>query len=67
MAECGDFASGAPNRNNAFHTRDEFEGSGFTQMSILPVARGTPCAATAKAPTIRNSTFSADNADNISA
>lgn len=40
---------------------------GRTQMSRSPVARGRPWAASAWAPTIRNSTPASDSADNISA
>ena len=48
-------------------TRGAFSLVGATQMSISPVARGRPCAPRAYAPTRRNWTSSADNADNISA
>ena len=45
---------GAPNLVNAAQTRSAFAGSGRIHTSRSPVARGTPWAAKACAPTIRN-------------
>ena len=44
-------SSGAPNASSAVHTRSAFSGEGRTQRSRSPVARRTPCAASAWAPT----------------
>jgi hypothetical protein len=57
----------APNRPRARHKRAAFSSMGRTHRSMSPVARGTPCPATAYPPTTRYSTFSAAKSFNISA
>lgn len=47
-------SAGAPKSSSASRTRRAFSGSGRIQTSRSPVARGTPCAARACAPTTRN-------------
>jgi enterochelin esterase family protein len=59
--------SGALKARRASSTRPAFCPVGRTQMSRSPVARGRPWAASAWAPTIRNSAPASDSADNISA
>ena len=52
---------------NARMTRSAFSCVGLTQMSMSPVARAIPWAASAWAPTTRNSAPASESADNISA
>src|SRR6266852_5418393 len=60
------FESGAPNLSSARQTRGALSSERLIHRSRSPVARGKPCAATAYAPTSMNSTFSSQNADNMS-
>src|SRR6266478_7301124 len=60
------FESGAPNLSSARQTRGALSSERLIHRSMSPVARGKPCAATAYAPTSMNSTFSSQNANNMS-
>ncbi len=60
------FERGAPNLIKARQTRSALSSEQLIHRSMSPVARASPCVATAYAPTSMNSTFSSQNADNMS-